>query len=322
MPLRIIKIAVSDSKNGLIAMAVSAALLILVYNLHIDGTVVLYPAALTAAVMAVYLFVKTLGLARYYRQLDAAKIAAPSEPVDNAVQNHVFETIAHIHNTHLSEIYRLRSQIETRNALFSQFIHGMKSSVAVIELACGNPSDGTAADVAAENEKLKKGLEQALNLLRLDAFANDYVPEKLELGKLVQQVINEHKRDFIYANVYPKLNGDATVYSDPKWCGFIIGQIAANAIKYSNPGDSVVFDIVGQALRIADSGIGIPPEDLPRVFDMFFTGANGRRRKDSTGIGLFMAKHIADKLGINIAVESEAGRGTAVTLEFNNLTKM
>ena len=311
-----IKIAIIDSKNELIVIAINAMLLILVYNLHIDDTVVIYPLVLTLAVVAVYLFAKTLILSRYYRRLDSAKIAAPGETCENIVQNHVFETITHIHDRYLNEIHGLRTQMETRNGLFSQFIHGMKSSVAVIELACGNPSDGTIADVVAENEKLKKGLEQALNVLRLDVFANDYVPEKLELGKLVNDVINEHKRDFIYANVYPKLNGDTTVYSDPKWCGSIISQIVSNAIKYSKQGDNVVFNIEPGTLRITDTGIGIPPEDLPRVFDMFFTGANGRRRKDSTGIGLFMVKHIADRLGIRVTVESEVGNGTTATLEF------
>jgi len=287
---------------------------------------------LTLAVMAVYLFAKALNMAQFYKRLDMAKTAALDETHGNVFETDIFEAVAHVHNRHLSEIYGLRSQTETRNGLFSQLIHGMKSSVAVIELACdGNARSAVLDDVAAENEKLKKGLEQSLNLLRLDAFANDYVPEKLELGDLVKQVINEHKRDFIYAGMYPKLSGNAIVYSDPKWCGFIISQIISNAVKYSVPGNGgdITFDITSdenrQVLRIADSGIGIPSEDLPRVFDMFFTGANGRRRKESTGIGLFMVKLIAAKLGIEVAIQSEAGHGTVMVLEFKaniNLTKV
>jgi len=319
---RIVKITVADAKRELAAIAVGAALLILVYNLHIDGAVVIYPITLTLAIMTVYMFTKALNLARFYKRLEASQIAIPETNSEGILQNHVFETIAHVHNRHLSEIYRLRSIIEGRSALFSQFIHGMKSSVAVIELACEKSAAREVVDIIAENEKLKKGLEQALNLLRLDAFANDYVSEKFELDGLVKQMINEHKRDFIYAGVYPKLSGNAAVYSDPKWCGFIISQVISNAVKYSTQGDEIAFDIQGQALCISDSGIGIPEEDLPRVFDMFFTGANGRRRKDSTGIGLFMTKHIADRLGIGVRISSEVGQGTTVTLEFPNLTKM
>jgi signal transduction histidine kinase len=324
MPLwRTIKVAAQDSVKEFAAIAVSAALLIVIFNLHLSGTVVIYPIILTVVVMAVYLFVKTLNLTRFYNRLEAVKISVTEEQWDNIVQNDIFETIAGIHNKHLSEIFRLRGLIEERNTLFSQFIHGMKSSVAVIELACDAAAqNGPMADITAENEKLKKGLEQSLNLLRLDAFANDYVPEKLELADLVKQIINEHKRDFIYADVYPKLSGSATVYSDPKWCGFIIGQVISNAVKYSEAGSDITFEINGHTLRVGDSGIGIPAEDLPRVFDMFFTGANGRRRKESTGIGLFMVKHIADKLGIKIAITSEVNSGTVVELKFPNLTKM
>jgi signal transduction histidine kinase len=321
---RIIKIAVADAKSEMAALAVGAALLILVYNLHMDDGVVLYPAILTLAVMAVYLVAKSLRMARFYKQLEAAKTAASEADGETAVESHVLDTIHQVHSRHLSEIYRLRGQIEERNAVFSQFIHGMKSSVAVIELAGEKFTGGEGADILAENEKLKKGLEQALNLLRLDAFANDYVPEKFALDALVKEAINEHKRDFIYAGVYPKVSGHAMVYSDPKWCGFMVGQVVSNAVKYSPAGGHVTFEIGEGALCVTDSGDGIPPADLPRVFDMFFTGANGRRRKDATGIGLFMVKHIAGRLGVEVTVDSVMGEGTAVTFSFPlpNLTKM
>jgi len=317
MPLlQLIKIAISDSKRTIAAIAINAALLILVYNLHIHDMVVIYPIVLTLAVLVVYLSAKVLSLARLYKQLDAAKISPVQDVYESTVPKHIFETVNHIHDKHLNEIYRLRRQMETRNSQFSQFIHGMKSSVAVIELACEAPAPIVVSDIVAENEKLKKALEQALNLLRLDAFTNDYVPEKLELADLVNQVVNDHKRDFIYAGVFPKLSGSATVFSDPKWCGYVISQIVSNAIKYSHKCGEITLEITGQTLRITDSGIGIPPEDMPRIFDMFYTGANGRRRKESTGIGLFMAKHIADKLGIGLGIESEVEQGTVVILTF------
>ena len=331
-PWQIVKLAVQDAIPEMTAMVVSAALLILVFNLHfglhLGATLVLYPVALVLAVIVVYLFLKTLRLARFYRRLAAAEMApsALEGPAEGIVQERVFASIANIHNRHLAEIYRLRSLIETRNALFSQLVHGMKSSVAVIALA-GEKGDENAVldDIMAENAKLKNSLEQSLNLLRLDAFANDYVPEKVNLAELVQQTINEHKRDFIYASVFPKMSGEGIAYTDPKWCGLVISQLVSNAIKYSESGGHIVFEITPSdtsQLRITDSGIGIPSEDLPRVFDMFFTGQNGRRRKESTGIGLFMAKHIADRLGIGIDLASEVSKGTMVTLTFPNLTKM
>jgi signal transduction histidine kinase len=323
---RAIKIAVRDSVYEIATIVAVAVLLILVFNLRFGVVYIFYPVVLASAVVGVFLFVKTLTVARFYKRLEAAEVSALDEPAEGEVQARVFEVIGKIRDTHFSEIHRLRGLIDARNALFSQFVHGMKSSVAVIELA-GEKLEFTTntavIDILSENAKLKNNLEQALNILRLDAFANDYAPEKVQLAELVQATINEHKRDFIYSSIYPKLTGEGTAYTDPKWCGLIISQIITNAIKYSKTDTSVVFAIVEQGgvtcLNITDYGIGIPSEDLPRVFDIFFTGQNGRARKDSSGIGLFMAKFIAQKLGIGIKIDSVQGEGTTVVLEFKLL---
>lgn len=72
-------------------------------------------------------------------------------------------------------------------------------------------------------------------------------------------------------------------------------------------------------LTIADQGPGIPPEDLPRVFEPFFTGENGRRFGGATGIGLYLVRRIVDELEHEIAMESAPGAGTTVRLTY--LTK-
>lgn len=67
-------------------------------------------------------------------------------------------------------------------------------------------------------------------------------------------------------------------------------------------------------LVIEDNGIGIWPEDLPRVFEKGFTGYNGRTDKKSTGIGLYLCKSVIDRLRHEIRIESEPGKGTKVSL--------
>ena len=69
-----------------------------------------------------------------------------------------------------------------------------------------------------------------------------------------------------------------------------------------------------KALVIEDTGIGIPAEDLPRIFEKGFTGYNGREDKKSTGIGLYLCKNIMDKLQWNITADSEVGTGTKIYL--------
>ena len=68
-------------------------------------------------------------------------------------------------------------------------------------------------------------------------------------------------------------------------------------------------------LEISDTGIGIRPEDVPRVFDRGFTGQIGRSHDKSTGIGLYLCRRICDQLGHGITLSSEVGKGTTVRLD-------
>lgn len=97
-------------------------------------------------------------------------------------------------------------------------------------------------------------------------------------------------------------------------------QVLSNALKYTKTGKIEIFT-EGSQLFIRDTGIGIRPEDLPRIFERGYTGYNGRADKKSTGIGLYLCKRVCDKLGHGIRVESEVGVGTTVclSLDFANV---
>lgn len=70
----------------------------------------------------------------------------------------------------------------------------------------------------------------------------------------------------------------------------------------------------GEWLRISDTGIGIAPEDLPRIFEKGYTGQNGRLERSASGLGLYLTRRAAELLHIPIAVESRLGQGTTFTL--------
>ncbi|MDO4542523.1 MAG: ATP-binding protein, partial [Bacillota bacterium] len=106
--------------------------------------------------------------------------------------------------------------------------------------------------------------------------------------------------------------------TDSKWLAFILEQLLTNAAKYTNKG-GVRIHGRGRSLHISDSGIGIRKEDLERIFEKGFTGYNGRLDKNASGIGLYLAKKVADAMSIEIFVESEVGKGTTVTLKFPEL---
>ena len=96
--------------------------------------------------------------------------------------------------------------------------------------------------------------------------------------------------------------------TDEKWLCFAIEQILSNAIKYTPAGKISVYEQDGE-LIIADTGIGIAPEDLPRVFEKGYTGYNGRTNQKSTGIGLYLCKRILTELGHSITITSQLGQG-------------
>ena len=113
---------------------------------------------------------------------------------------------------------------------------------------------------------------------------------------------------------------DVTVCSDEKWIRFILNQLIVNAVKYRNGQPYLHFyaeKMTDQIfLYVEDHGIGIPANDLPRIFEKGFTGYNGHADKRSTGIGLYLCRRILNRLSHEITVESEPGKGTIMRIWF------
>ena len=70
--------------------------------------------------------------------------------------------------------------------------------------------------------------------------------------------------------------------------------------------------------RVSDTGIGMSPEDLPRIFEKGYTGYNGRLDKKSTGIGLYLCRTAADKLGHKLTAQSTVGKGSSFTIDLSS----
>lgn len=205
----------------------------------------------------------------------------------------------------------------------NQWVHQMKTPLSVIELITQKEDDERFESIAEETDKLRKGLEMALYISRLETFEQDFSVDQVRLLPIVNKVVHDNKRFFIRNYVYPevKMESTLTVETDAKWLVFMLDQLLSNAIKYSTgthekvtiaafrQGESVV-------LEVQDKGVGIPTADLPRVFRAFFTGENGREFKESTGMGLYLVKEVAEKLNHSVEIQSEEGKGTIVQIIF------
>ncbi|GEK34072.1 sensor histidine kinase [Kurthia sibirica] len=189
-------------------------------------------------------------------------------------------------------------------------------------------------DAMSSSDPLKKRLEiewlrtyqlidQELYGIRIQSIHQDNKIEEIDVKQLLKAELAILRtwcmEKDIGINV--ELASFTTVLSDTKWTVFIIRQILTNAVKYSNEHAVIhikhmLSDRGHVKIAITDEGIGIPAEDLPRIFQKSFTGTVGRKRNVSTGMGLYLAKQAADELGIHLDVRSKVGEGTTVTLQF------
>lgn len=219
------------------------------------------------------------------------------------------------------EISKYRNSAREYREYVELWMHEVKTPVATARLTIENHPTPEALSLGEEINKIDEYLEQALFYSRSNTVEKDYSVVSLELRPVINAVIKKNAKVFIGKGIHVDVQGEATVFSDEKWLLYMINQIVVNAIKYAAAEKPKVFITMetyeNQALlRIADNGIGIPERDVERVFEKGFTGENGRIYGKSTGIGLYLCKKLADKLGLGIKLESSRGKGTMVTLVF------
>ena len=169
--------------------------------------------------------------------------------------------------------------------------------------------------------RIEEYVGMALQYQRVSSTENDFVLEKISLDGVIRDTIKKYAKIMIRRHIGINYSGTKKqVYTDEKWLAFILEQILSNAIKYT-PQGVVTIETAEEKDRffitIKDTGIGIKAEDLPRVFEKGYTGYNGHADKKATGIGLYLCRQMADKLGHTIRVESELGKGTKVWIGFN-----
>jgi signal transduction histidine kinase len=154
--------------------------------------------------------------------------------------------------------------------------------------------------------------------LRLGADSTDYVIRTCDLEGIVRECAHRYASQFIRKKL--RFHCDCAgfrVLTDEKWLAFAVDQLLSNAIKYTSSGEIYVSVETPATLAIRDTGIGIAPEDLPRVFEKGYTGLNGRSDKRATGIGLYLVKRVLDQLGHSISIESAPGEGTCVRVNLH-----
>ena len=135
------------------------------------------------------------------------------------------------------------------------------------------------------------------------------------MDEIVRESIKRFSTEFIERKIKLQYSpSDKKIITDEKWLSFVIEQLLSNALKYTREGSIKIYSDK-QYLCIEDTGIGIAPEDLPRIFEKGYTGGNGRINSKASGLGLYLCKRICDNLGIGIIARSEIDNGTVILLD-------
>ena len=234
------------------------------------------------------------------------------------------------------ELYQAKQELISKNRIakkelldyYGMWVHQIKTPIAALDILLQNTERMlyqidekemmqkaiSVSDMKMELFKIEQYVEMALNYLQVEDISSDLVFKKHELDDMVRQVIRKYAKIFISKKIKIDFKPTkACIVTDEKWFIFVLEQIISNALKYIMKGQIFIY-MKEKSLVIKDTGIGIPAEDLPRIFEKGFTGYNGRENKKSTGIGLYLCKNIMDKLQWNITVDSEVGSGTKIYL--------
>lgn len=205
---------------------------------------------------------------------------------------------------------------------YGLWIHEIKTPIAENKLILDDPKPDL--DLLSKNNKrIEDYLNILLGFVRYNSKTNDYVFKEVRIESIVKEIIREKSYDFISKKISLDMrNLDFKTVSDEKWIGFIISQLLNNALKYTPAGGKIKVYCENSSLIIEDNGVGIKQIDLPRIFEMGYTGENGRKFGSSTGLGLYLVKSIGKDLNLDIKIESEEGKFTKIIINFPKLTKL
>ena len=230
----------------------------------------------------------------------------------------------------IEELERQRSSVlelnQLKNDLIAILAHDIKgpltSVIGFAELLEEGFLEGDAATDAAKTirtnaQRLATLANDVLILSRFEHGALEIADERVDLVRVIEDAIEPHAGE---REITLQQNALRTIVrGDAERLRQVFDNLIRNAIKYSPSGGAVRIALEDDGdfvvARVTDRGMGIPPDDLPKLFDRFTRGSNARKAKISgTGIGLFIVKMILERHGGDVHAESALGEGSTFTL--------
>ena len=263
------------------------------------------------------------GWPEYRRRCEAMQTLAENPrafdgtlPAPATVLEENYQQALHAMRQELADtVAKVRAEQDDLLDYFTVWVHQVKTPLAALRLLLQAGDTPPRAELEAEVLATERYVGMVLGYLRLTSESSDLVLARTALDPVVRGVVRGFARVFILKKLTLHYEPcDVHAVTDGKWVGFILEQLLSNAVKYTSPGGCITIAVCDDELTVADTGIGIRAEDLPRIFEKGYTGANGRQEPTSTGLGLYLCATAAAKLGARLAAASTPGQGTAITL--------
>ena len=279
-----------------------------------------YPAALTA-VLGLIFFLWDFGrIRRTHAELSALSNVSAEQigplPETSRILDGDYQAIIRSLQVQARQLASSAAAREREASdYYTVWAHQIKTPIAAMRLLLQDADTDEQRALLEQLQSVEQYVEMVLGYLRLESPSSDYVIRNYLLDDIVRQAVRKFASQFIRRKLrleYTPLN--VSVITDEKWLLFVIEQVLSNALKYTRSGSVSITLEAPKTLCIRDTGIGIAPEDLPRVFEKGYTGSNGRTDKRATGIGLYLCRRILAKLGHSITIASTPGVGTTVRI--------
>lgn len=236
----------------------------------------------------------------------------------------LYDSLHEIDKSMYEEIEIYKNSINDFKEYIEMWIHEVKLPIASTTLILHNNKPDSNKKIKEQVNRIENYVEQVLYFVRSENSEKDYLIKSCNLEKIINSVIRKNKDSLLIKHISIEIDDiDKTILSDSKWIEFIINQIVSNSIKYSKTQNAKIkfnTNTIGDitTLEIEDNGIGINEKDINKVFDKSFTGENGRKISNSTGMGLYLVKKLCNKLGHNIDIKSKENEFTKVTIYFKD----
>ena len=218
----------------------------------------------------------------------------------------------------------------SRRDLVANVSHELKTPITAIRAHLENLADGveqpdpkTLQVMLTQTERLGRLVDQLLDLSRLESGEVHLHLEPMALAPVVSRVISEISvgRALTDVTLHNEVTDDIQVEADIERIHQVLYNLVDNAVRFTPPGGQVAIraarDDARVTIEVADTGIGVGAEHLPRLFERFYRADPSRSRDDGggTGIGLAIARSIVEGHGGRITAASEPGHGATFTFD-------